>query len=624
VLVALWAFPAVRYTLQAQFQFALMGDNLAWMRALDSRRSEREIPRLDAAAARFSGDYLMQIGRATALADVSIRAQPHSARAAPSPQDDRTLVRLGIVARNFPYAPGAYAHFTRYMMAERVRIERVELRGSQATPEHQRLARSIPARLRDVELMEWALRSGEKRDPDNGYWPAMLAVTYFAALRDEEALQALSRSARTSRWDSYLYEEVLGQWRLYSAAYGDNGAAQKIAPLSLIAFPHLRELRHTAEMARWYADRAAAAGRPNEAIRIRRNLVWLGALIREKTLWVYEALYGTDLTMIATTDSGISSASGRIRNRAQWERQAKNYLVFLQAQQFKNEASWLRKEVEAACEIREKVDIARFDASYPGIPPGIPLMPLFGNWMMGISLLQQMLMLSLTTGAVLVLRHRPRWFPALPSLAQWLVSGLLVGAMCVAAVRLWFGIPTAHSALAFVLSGTGTLLLVMQRLATRRGTPSEAAPPIETLWHSETTIRILLVLLVPGLIALILLRPALSTLHPVAAMLAHLMAGERPASVETALGTALLVCGLPVGALLLSSLWGLLRRVAPAQSVPHGLLRLTLPALLCLSVAYLALLERTLRLDAAASRAINEAARHDLHWVLTHSSSIEE
>src|SRR5205085_962447 len=51
-----------------------------------------------------------------------------------------------------------------------------------------------------------------------------------------------------------------------------------------------------------------------------------------------------------------------------------------------------------------------------------------------------------------------------------------------------------------------------------------------------------------------------------------------------------------------------------------GLRRMALPALACLALVYLLLLNRTLRLDAAAGSAIDMAARNDLQWVLTHGS----
>src|SRR5437016_1188665 len=70
VLLSLWAFPAVRYTLIAQMQFALSEDSLPWLFSLDINRSAREAPRLDAVASRYPDDYLLQVGRATALAGV--------------------------------------------------------------------------------------------------------------------------------------------------------------------------------------------------------------------------------------------------------------------------------------------------------------------------------------------------------------------------------------------------------------------------------------------------------------------------------------------------------------------------------------------------------------------------
>ncbi len=389
VLIGLCLLPPVRYTLGSQLRFALAQDGLPWVLSLDSERTLREAPRLDATAATLPDDYLLQVGRATAFVELG------GVRAAPTPKidhpdntvdtSDHTLIRLTRVAHDFPVAAGAQAHLARYMMVDRVRIQRAELAGQAEEKEKRRKGEketvdtrykiqdtsassienrkskienssTIPARYTDVKLMRMALSNGERLDPDNVFWPAMLAATYFAAGRDTQALDALARCDRKTRWDSYIYEEILGQWRLYSLAYGDHGATQKIGPLSIIAFPHLRELRRMTEMARWHADQEAGRGNVREALQIRHHLLRLGALLRDTATWAYEALYGTDLTLIAASDNDATPRQTTVRTVAQWQQQAQGYLEFLRTNGKLSEITLLTTEVEESCKLRAQVD----------------------------------------------------------------------------------------------------------------------------------------------------------------------------------------------------------------------------------------------------------------------------
>ena len=211
VLAGLICLPPVRYTLSSQLAFAFAEDSIPWMRALETRSLARETPRLDAAAAAVPGDYLMQIGRAT----VQTNASTKTGAAREAAADEQTLIRLANVAYDFPAVPGAYAHLIRYMMSSRLRIRRGEidaqyLPASRATPDAEAEEPPLPtqqkqstlmplggdsprARKRDIQLIEWASRAGARQDPDNAFWPAMLAIAYFSAQRDREALAALQR-----------------------------------------------------------------------------------------------------------------------------------------------------------------------------------------------------------------------------------------------------------------------------------------------------------------------------------------------------------------------------------------------------------------------------------------------
>lgn len=616
VTIGLFALPTVRFTLLGQLQFALSEESRPFMGISDAHETEREVNRLDATAGAAPDDYLLQVGRATAL------VTPNENIGTSGDDNDHALFRLAQLAREFPTQPGAYAHLARYMMADRIRVQRPEIveTASAASRKHSRPVTppSPGVWRRDVRLIEWALTSGEARDADNAFWPAMLGAAYFAAHRDEEALAALTRAAHKPRWDAYLYEEVLGQWRLYSATYGDHGATQKIGPLSLIAFPHLFEIRHAVEMARWHAERAAEAGHDEEALRIRRNLGMLGIIMRETAAWSYEALIGTDLILLATTDGTDRRPPGAIQTPIQWERRAPRYLALLIRN--KKDIAWVRREVAECCELRKRVDVARYDASYPGIPPGIPLVPLFGSWMTGICLLQQMLtLIAAALLAALWTRYGSRLSisPLVRRVTNVLLFCLTVGS----GVMLFFGVASPRTALLF-LSGLTLLTLPLNGFL-RRARPMQSGSPEEigACWKSGTTLRVATFLIIPLLLYLYDSRYYLSSLHPVALLLTSVMGIAPPTAPVDALQTASLGSGLTMALVVIVGGWSIYRRIDPLSAVLLGLRRLTLPLLVCLSLAYIGVLNQTLHLDTATSRALNEVAQNDLQWVLTHSSS---
>ncbi len=647
VLVGLWLLPPVRYTFGSQLRFALAQDGLPWALTLDSQRSLREAPRLDATAAILPDDYLLQVGRATAFVELGgVKAAPASevAPADDAPDtSDHTLARLTRVAHDFPLAAGAQAHLARYMMVDRVRIQRAEL--AEKTEEQGKGKRekgkeedssfilhpsslTIPARYTDVKLMRWALSNGERLDPDNVFWPAMLASAYFAAGRDTQALAALARCEQKTRWDSYIYEEVLGQWRLYSLTYGDHGATQKIGPLSRIAFPHLRELRRMAEMARWHADQEANRGHVREAIQIRQHVLRLGILLRDTATWAYEALYGTDLILIAASDKAVTPRQTTVRTVGQWQEQAREYLAFLEAHGKKSEVTVLTAEVEESCKLRAQVDIARADSSYPGVPPGIPLVPLFGAWMTGVCLVQQMLLLAISVGVARLLQI------GMERRTQTSRAARLTGRFVITATTLISGafLLTAFvsSRLAIVfLIGSGCLFALTANMLQRQWWRWKRTSDLDSYacrqkridqkWNRGTTWRMLICLLTPCLVALWLLRPLLSSLHPVAQLLTSLMEMEPPISHARIFQVALLSCAIPLVFALGLSLWALWRNTPVLATLTIGLRRLFLPAMTSLVLVYILLLQQTLGLDTESTHAINEVARDDLHWVLTHS-----
>ena len=578
VLVGLLAFPSVRNILLAQIQFTLIQESTPWLRAMDSRRMRRELPRLDVAAATFSEDYLIRVGRATLSIDPALRVKRAEG------DEDRSLARLAVVAKDFPAATGIYAHLTRAMMRERVRIFTAH---SPLPPT------AYTLHGRDVKLMQWALKRGEFSDPENAYWQAMSAVTAFAEGNETRGIRALNRTAGKLRWDAYLYEEILGQWRLYAATYGDRGAMQKIGPLSLLSFPHLRELRSMAELARDAADKAEARGDLKQAIHIRRQLWQLGLLMRDTAQWAYEALIGTDIFFVATTDADAKQTTGSIRRLDQWQQSARGVLGLLHRARQGYEVGTLETEAANCGALRDRVDVARYDSAYPGIPPGIPLRELFGSWMQGVCLAQQGLALIAAYGAFWLVQKVPAgrsrvWFRRIAFWSAGAAGGY-------AAMTLFGGVPNPHYILLLLISLTVWGLLLLRRGS--RGEQNESLPPEQLAavrWTPQTALRLLLCVFLPGLFALIVLRPALTNLHPVAVMLTGILDVPHAVHWETVILQALCAYALPFLLLLVLVAWAMVRRVSPIAAIRFGLPRLFVPSLCVLLVSYLLVLNQTL------------------------------
>lgn len=595
VVLALTLFAPYRSSFATQMRFALSSESLAWLRILDSRKSERELPYLDETAQRRPDDYLLQVGRATA--STSFDNLTITERPSPTLDNDRTLLRLSVLSLRFPRASGSYAHFLRYMTAAFVRVD---------SPDPLYRLKSTP---RKATL--WAIENGEKLDPDNAFWSSMKLILLLSENKTEEAVAILPYFYQKSYWESFVYEEALGQWRLYAETYGDQGAVQKIAPLSLIAFPHLQQLRASAEKLRLVAEAEEKKGHGDKAIEIRRGLVVLSNLLQAKSRWAYEALFGTEILRIAVTDSKTERSQLSAFVPHQWEKLATHYIALLTANGRTPEIKRLNREMTEAADLRNRIDEARYDASYPGIPPGIPLAALFNNWMAGIGLIRQWISLLLLAVAIGV-AGTMRKLPVRPHVSRTFCMIILLFAFTLSGLSLGTGTPEAGTALVFLWSAV--LLLLLARLASENGT--------ELIFTSEGKPKglstVIFVLTVLFLVIFHLTRPLLGVRHPVALLLNGAMGVHPEPTVIESLIVAFMTSGIAISVLVFTLCFCWYRRVTVGSVLKFYTRHLLLPLLAGLSLCHLVHLSHTINLDRIASRAINEATQDDLQWVLTH------
>src|SRR5258706_6551187 len=102
-----------------------------------------------------------------------------------------------------------------------------------------------------------AADTGEKLEPDNAYFPWLKCVALFGARRDKEALETLHRAAGKKRFYEHIDQEVLANWRLSDAAFGDTNAISRTTTTMATLFPHYAQLRAVTRISTYLAAEQA-------------------------------------------------------------------------------------------------------------------------------------------------------------------------------------------------------------------------------------------------------------------------------------------------------------------------------------------------------------------------------
>jgi hypothetical protein len=113
---------------------------------------------------------------------------------------------------------------------------------------------------------------GEKLDPENAFWPLMMASVHLAAHEDAQALASLARAAKKSVWREYVQHEVAMHREYAEFRYGEQGYLGELVRQTSILFPHYAQLRGLSRALVGQAILLEQAGRAQDALTIRMAL----------------------------------------------------------------------------------------------------------------------------------------------------------------------------------------------------------------------------------------------------------------------------------------------------------------------------------------------------------------
>jgi len=197
---------------------------------------------------------------------------------------------------------------------------------------------------------------GERLDPTNAFFPLMEALGRFAEGRNNAAIKLVEKAAIDRRFDEYLSDEQLGDWRLQELAFGDKSSLSRALSAFGVLTPEYARLRSAADMAVVQAMKREQTGDYAGGIRIRCALMRCGALMRASSGLAVTSFYGISIELASTRRPGGGPA-GANDNKSGWLEEEQReafaahredlYSRLLVQHGDVAEAEWMRKEISA-------------------------------------------------------------------------------------------------------------------------------------------------------------------------------------------------------------------------------------------------------------------------------------
>jgi hypothetical protein len=311
-------------------------------------------------------DYRLQ------LADVSSKIVQVET-STPNDNDDKNIsknlkVMDSLIAR-FPTNPSAYAFVMRFEAsaipsAEWKAKENIEYGGA---PMKNPADSAMPAGESEVLLQDFIRQGkmGEVVDPNNAFFPLLLAQGYFANHDDAAAEAALVSGDHDSEWNEYLADEIDGRIQVAKKANGGIIGLSRVAIMASQLFPQYAKMRSTARMATWEAMESEQSGNFSQGIAIRHALMHYGSLMRAKGSTMICNLVGIAIAQIAVSRPGGAPRLTQDKSLPEDQRSADLsrrrlalYSAFLIQQNDAPEESWVNQEISAGAAARSAMSMA--------------------------------------------------------------------------------------------------------------------------------------------------------------------------------------------------------------------------------------------------------------------------
>ncbi len=252
---------------------------------------------------------------------------------------------LRALVDRFPDNPSLRAAILRFRCMKQVQ--------STGRTEETQLASSTKAGPRpspeSLAAFEEDARIGEQLDADNAFFPFMRSVVQFADGRDDEALESIQRAAAKSDWREYNEDEPLGELAIMEQLYGRQSAVSKTAVLAAVLLPHYAPLRSASRMALVKAREIEAKGDYSRGIAIRHSLIAVGGLMRGRGRTAITNVVGIAITRLAGSLQNRKEP-GESRKETSSElqqRHANEYIDYVRQHGQAEEASWVRRQLDA-------------------------------------------------------------------------------------------------------------------------------------------------------------------------------------------------------------------------------------------------------------------------------------
>ncbi|MBM3496957.1 MAG: hypothetical protein FJX72_21940, partial [Armatimonadetes bacterium] len=203
-------------------------------------------------------------------------------------------------------------------------------------------------------------RTGERLDPENAFFPMMLAIGLLAERSDRDAEEALKRAGGKAAWNDYAMGEALGRWQIAEDAHGEPGSLARTAQAAAILFPHYAQVREMYRVMVYRAVLAEEKGRMDEGIALRGALLRVSSVMRSDATSVIGALVAVACGQIAVVRPGGSAPERQApdspeASEARARRRSERYAAYLRRAGERAEAGWFEREAAASAEARSIV-----------------------------------------------------------------------------------------------------------------------------------------------------------------------------------------------------------------------------------------------------------------------------